>query len=687
MKREREIRPQRRGLLRATVLLLAGLLIIGGCNLLGGDEPIYETTDLAFSTTAGMLGIQAVGQSPEDVSRVTVAVTGQDKFGTPGGLDITVELTYSGSAWEAVIENLPIGPELDFIVTGFNADNTPIYEGELLDHVLGGPGETLSVPISPITDPGDSLLFPIIQSITRPAEIVHDSSVDVTIGVKGEDGEELSLEITSGGGTFAPATDTVTAAGGTASVLTSYTAPPSVGTYTHTVTLTNSQNNSVATQFTTTVVYESGDASFTTSFAPSLTAVQISHNGSELSYLAEVADDGPLGEISYQWSFTQSEGTPGAAFTSGGSGNPGVLTGYDETVAGSISLLLTDGDGLSTTATFALVAGQFPDDLVQEPAEMDYESTVVFSSKPGGVWGTYFLNVDTGEQTQFVGPDGTSTPSAPAFSRLWSPDRNWLIVSLSLLVDGSYERDLYKYEIAEDQFTRLTFSPDDTDWYPMLSHDGSMLVYSDYNDLHVVDMGTGASTPLTTDGNSNRDAALSADGSQVAFISRRTGSSEIFLVNSDGTDLRQVTDDGEIKIRPDWSPVANEFVYASKAYDSDYEIYRVDASTLTTVQLTDNDYNTYRAAFSPDGSKVAYMAFPPGGDSEIFVMNRDGSDKTNLTQSGTYEGYHTWSPDGTRIGYTGVVGGNWDIYVMDADGSNVRRLTDQIEIDRDANWW
>jgi len=94
-------------------------------------------------------------------------------------------------------------------------------------------------------------------------------------------------------------------------------------------------------------------------------------------------------------------------------------------------------------------------------------------------------------------------------------------------------------------------------------------------------------------------------------------------------------------------------------------------------------------AFSPDGSKIVYTR---GGNSQtdIWVMNADGTGQTNLTPGLLgYEGGAAWSPDGTKIAFSSQRGGdynNYDICVMNADGTGQTQLTYCPAFDGGPTW-
>ena len=375
------------------LLAVALVLILTGCGLLL-PTPFYETTSvgiavsggpsgslqasfsiggtgaaaarsLGSSVGAGPLGAVIGAPDPADITLVTLTITGEDRFGVFQDPLATATLTQVGGVWQATVDNLPIGPSLSFGVSAFDAGGTELYSGSST-RVLGGAGETINIALYPVTD-ATPVFFPVIERITRPAEIVVDTTETVSVDLAGTADETLSVEFTSGGGSFTPNPASVALPSSGAGTLdAAYGAPSVPDTYTHSVKVTNSQGNSVQTQFPTVVVYETGSATITIGIAPAVIGLSASRSGSDVTYTATVTDDAPLSELTYAWSFVQSGGTPGATFAPAAA-NPATLTGYDETVSGTVELVVTDGDGLSTTVTFGLPAGQFPDTVVAAP--------------------------------------------------------------------------------------------------------------------------------------------------------------------------------------------------------------------------------------------------------------------------------------------------------------------------------
>ncbi len=340
------------------------MISLGSC---GGDHgdggAVYPTTSVTFSVggASDAAGAKAPFLSTfADVTRVTVVISGKDKYGVDQDPLTTVELTKGpDGVWSALVPDLPVGPALTFTAHGYDASNEEIFSGVTVQ-ILTGSADTVVITMSPVSSGGE-ILFPIISGITVPSEIVVSTDAAVSIVVTGSPNENLAYAVTSGGGAFNPATGTIalpSSANGT--INTTYTAPASPGTLTHTVKLTNSQGNSVESDFSTNIVYSQTTATVTVGFAPVVTALSAKRTGNQVSWTVTVSDDKALSLLSFAWSFSQTAGTTGAAFSTADA-NPGVLSGYDQTVAGTITLTVTDGDVLSTTISFALSAGQFPD--------------------------------------------------------------------------------------------------------------------------------------------------------------------------------------------------------------------------------------------------------------------------------------------------------------------------------------
>jgi len=92
---------------------------------------------------------------------------------------------------------------------------------------------------------------------------------------------------------------------------------------------------------------------------------------------------------------------------------------------------------------------------------------------------------------------------------------------------------------------------------------------------------------------------MEPEGTKIAFVSHRDGNMEIYVMNADGSNLTNLTN--------------------NSAYD-------------------------YAPCFSPDGTKIAFASELDGNDAEIYVMNADGSNLTRLTNNSAWDGVPSWGP-------------------------------------------
>jgi len=170
---------------------------------------------------------------------------------------------------------------------------------------------------------------------------------------------------------------------------------------------------------------------------------------------------------------------------------------------------------------------------------------------------------------------------------------------------------------------------------------------------------------------------LSALG-QIAFLSYIPDvGPQIYVMDADGSNLRQLTDDKGFQGPLSWSPDGQYLAFGRGG-----DIYVMDADGANPRNLTNYQAGDGEAAWSPDGQRIAFSsnrAERVAGQAyatDIFVMEADGANPLNLTDSATNDASPAWSPDGKSIAFHSDRDGNQEIYVMDAVGSNPRRLTD-----------
>jgi TolB protein len=167
----------------------------------------------------------------------------------------------------------------------------------------------------------------------------------------------------------------------------------------------------------------------------------------------------------------------------------------------------------------------------------------------------------------------------------------------------------------------------------------------------------------------------------IAFTSERDGDYDIYVMNADGGDLQQLTDNPGTDGYAAYSPDGTRIAYYAYTNLVTWSIYIMDADGGNPQRLTETEGVWDAApAWSPDGGQIAFSREYDGGQ-EIIMMNPDGSDQRRI---GMFNGGSPdWSPEGTQIVFTLEGPSDSDIYVMDLEGDQIQQLTDNDAQD----WW
>ncbi len=198
--------------------------------------------------------------------------------------------------------------------------------------------------------------------------------------------------------------------------------------------------------------------------------------------------------------------------------------------------------------------------------------------------------------------------------------------------------------------------------------------------------------------------AISANGALMAFATSSDlaggnpeGNAELFVAESSGAGLRQLTDAASgSAAEPDLDSAGRRVVFSSTANytgqnpDASREIFAMFTDGTGLRQLTDAfAADSSAPAISADGEWIAFESEAdlagqnPEGNREIFLVRFDGTDLRQLTQSASGDSRRpSVSADGARIAFDSdadLAGGNPDasreIFVVGRDGSGLRQLT------------
>ncbi|HEX5840112.1 MAG TPA: protein kinase [Anaerolineales bacterium] len=171
---------------------------------------------------------------------------------------------------------------------------------------------------------------------------------------------------------------------------------------------------------------------------------------------------------------------------------------------------------------------------------------------------------------------------------------------------------------------------------------------------------------------------------QLAFASTRSGSAQIYLVNADGTGEFQITNIETGACQPSWSPDGRQLVFISPCggrgefYETIYNessLYIINADGTGLKQLTPSPGSDFEPAWSPDGKRIAFTSVREGFR-QIYSIDIDSLDITLLTNTtdAIESSQASWSPDGSRIAYMVKRVGTYQVWAMTDTGQEAVQL-------------
>jgi|GEM_PF-5491561 len=226
------------------------------------------------------------------------------------------------------------------------------------------------------------------------------------------------------------------------------------------------------------------------------------------------------------------------------------------------------------------------------------------------------------------------------------------------------------------------------------------------------------------------------DEGRIAFISNREENWEVYTMNPDGSDVRNITSHEAGDHFPRWIAGGTRLAFRSQREreDGGWDRWEIDidgtdaAFVDMPARLNNPDVGTfpqvhpsgsyivnaaerngeqdiyiwrfdgggervvapapgidYRPLFSPNGQHILFIS-ERDGNAEIYTVAFDGTDIKRLTNAPGIDRYARWSPDGTRIGFVSDRDGDLEVFVMNADGSGVQQLTNNDAEDGEISW-
>lgn len=280
----------------------------------------------------------------------------------------------------------------------------------------------------------------------------------------------------------------------------------------------------------------------------------------------------------------------------------------------------------------------------------DEDSSIPLDGRGGGVIAYCYQPLQDGmHQIYAVNADGSGNRklimSSYGLNHLdWAPNGHQ--IACVGYVNGDFSTwSIHTFNVDGTDLTRLTTQIGVWDNEPRWSPDGSQIafvrIYPSNNNKEEIWM-------MNADGSNQRYIGIEGfiggwhpDGTRLIYVTVINGNYEVCTCLPDGTDIRQITNNTVNEISPSYSPDGNQIVFDSfegtlytNTNAATYEIFVMNADGTDRRQLTDNERFDGSARWSPDGNHLAFSSgLLTEENLEIYIMNMDGSNVRSVTNS------------------------------------------------------
>ena len=194
-------------------------------------------------------------------------------------------------------------------------------------------------------------------------------------------------------------------------------------------------------------------------------------------------------------------------------------------------------------------------------------------------------------------------------------------------------------------------------------------IYDSY-DIYIANADGSNIRPLTTTPGYDAEATIRKDG-RIVFTSVRDGDMEIYSMNADGSDVRRLTHRDGPDGGPFYSPDGKQIVFRGRPLQAgpeldDYrallkkglwrptslEIFVMNDDGSNLRQVTNLKAASFAPFFTPDGKQIIFstnVGDPKGRNFDLYLINVDGTGLERVTYNETFDGFPMFSPDGTQL--------------------------------------
>ena len=188
------------------------------------------------------------------------------------------------------------------------------------------------------------------------------------------------------------------------------------------------------------------------------------------------------------------------------------------------------------------------------------------------------------------------------------------------------------------------------------------------------------------------DPDWSLDGAKIAFVSNRTDQAHIWVMDADGSNQRQLTQESSGGLAPRWSNDGTKIVYTR---GGSLDVMNADGSGVEVVMEAEPEQTAapcragaFAGGWSPEDDVITYYSASVSRQiGQVCTIKAGGSDpEVIVADPEAYDVEPVFSPDGKSIAYRAIIDGQHDIWVVDLDTGEKTNLTDDPDLDIEPDW-
>ncbi len=289
------------------------------------------------------------------------------------------------------------------------------------------------------------------------------------------------------------------------------------------------------------------------------------------------------------------------------------------------------------------------------------------------------LDIDSGRVDQLLSVSGTVKGKGLD----WSADGRFLFYSYA---DPDGGRFIWEMEAAHPEHRwRLPLAHDAGDL--AVSRNGDSLAYvQSFVSANIWKLNLTsepAEQMLIASTRIQNNPSISPDGSKIAFESDRSGTHEVWISDSEGHNLQQITHFGSLTGTPSWSPDSKLLAFDSRA-EGEANIYVYNTAGGDLRKLTTSTRTNSLASWSKDGRFLFYASGEDIDTPSIWRAPVEGGTATKIAADGDLP---TPSPDGTHLLFRRQGVGSMSIMQIRLDGSDLQTIETLPIGDSSVAWW